>query len=159
MARVDDGPRDRVRRRGPLAARPRHALRRGQRDTAMRSIRWGSEGRGARSIGINRSRLTLAGTFERGRDRLGHGCQLAGGEADEGHAGAIGVARAARAVAVAVERRPIAALQAVVLADDPFLHAGLSSLDAVRAAGSRSRTLDTGRTRSPRLICAGFRTK
>src|SRR2546430_13231670 len=79
------------------------------------------------------SGLALARTFERGRDRLGNGCQLAGREAHEGHARAVGVTRAARAIPIAIEGRAVAALQAVVLADDPFLHAGLSSLDAVRA--------------------------
>src|SRR5260221_14649561 len=87
------------------------------------------------------SGVALARTFERGRDRLGNGCQLAGREAHEGDARAVGVARAARAVPIAIEGRAVAALQAVVLADDPFLHAGLSSLDAVRAGRSRFRGL------------------
>src|SRR6266568_5364476 len=62
----------------------------------------------------------VAGPLERGHDRLGHGCQLAGREAHEGHAGAVGVPRAARAVAVAVEGGAVGTLEAVVLADDPF---------------------------------------
>src|SRR5260221_3977551 len=83
-----------------------------------------------RSTAIGGS-LALARAFERGRYRLGDRRELAGGKAHEGHTGAVGVAWAARAIPVAVECRSVAALQAVVLADDPFLHAGLSSLDAV----------------------------
>jgi hypothetical protein len=89
------------------------------------------------SIAISVAGLTLAGTFERGRDRLGHRSKLAGGEADERDARAVCVPRTTRAVSIAIEGRAVTALQAVVLADDPFLHAGLSSLDAVRARESR----------------------
>src|SRR4029077_16800544 len=103
----------------------------------MRSIRSRTDASAPRSIAISSGRLTLARTFERGRDRLGHGRQLARREAHEGHARAVGVARAARAIPITIEGRAVAALQAVVLADDPFLHARLSSLDAVRARGSR----------------------
>src|SRR2546428_6722559 len=74
--------------------------------------------------------LALARALERGRDGLRHRRELAGREGDERHARAVGVARAAWAVAVAVERRAVGALEAVVLADDPFLHGcRLSSLD------------------------------
>src|SRR5579859_6905989 len=100
-------------------------------------MREDSAARAPWSMAISAGRLTLAGTFERRRDRLGHGRQLPSGEAHEGDARAVGVARAARAVPVAVEGRAVAALQAVVLADDPFLHARLSSLDAVRAGEGR----------------------
>src|SRR5688500_13021041 len=67
-------------------------------------------------------RSALAGSLEGGRDRLGDGSKLACCEADEGHAGAVGVARAARAVSVTVEGGAVGTLQAVVLADDPLFH-------------------------------------
>src|SRR5437868_2417208 len=66
--------------------------------------------------------LTLARSFERRRDRLDDRRELARGERDERHARAIGVAGAARTVAITVERRSVGAFEAVVLADDPFLH-------------------------------------
>ena len=72
--------------------------------------------------------LALARAIERGGDRLDHGGQLARCERDEGHAGAIGVARATRTVSITVEGRSVGALEAVVLADDPFLHGAMSSL-------------------------------
>src|SRR5581483_2948480 len=94
--------------------------------------------------------LPLARSLEGGHDRLGDGSELAGREAHEGDAGAVGVARAARAVAVTVERGAIGTLEAVVLADDPFLHAGMSlSLGPRRATTlpqqvRRSLVLPTG---------------
>src|SRR3982075_4570354 len=71
--------------------------------------------------------LALARTLEGRRHGLYDRGELAGCERDEGHARAIGVARAARAIAITVQRRSIGALEAVVLADDPFLHRGVLS--------------------------------
>jgi hypothetical protein len=72
--------------------------------------------------------LALAWTLERGRDRLDHGSELARRERDEGHARAIGVSRAAGTIAVTVQGGSVGALEAIVLADDPFLHGAVSSL-------------------------------
>jgi len=64
----------------------------------------------------------LAGSFEGRRNGLGDGRQFAGGETDKGHAGAVGVTWAARAVAIAVQGCAVGTLEAVVLADDPLFH-------------------------------------
>src|SRR6266567_6704043 len=91
--------------------------------------------------------LALARAIERGGDWLDHGGQLARSERDEGHAGAIGVARATRTVSITVEGRSVGALEAVVLADDPFLHGAMSSLGR---AGYRTRR---PATLSPLRLC------
>jgi hypothetical protein len=75
-----------------------------------------------------KSGLALARTFERRGDRLKDRCELARREGDEGHARAIGVARTTGTIAVTVEGCSVRALEAVVLADDPFLHDAVSSL-------------------------------
>src|SRR5712691_553884 len=64
----------------------------------------------------------LARSFEGGRDRLRDRGQFAGGETDEGHAGAVGVTGTARAVPIAVQGGAVGTLKAVVLADDPLFH-------------------------------------
>src|SRR2546422_1465207 len=88
--------------------------------------------------------LALARTFERGGHGLYDRGELAGGERDEGHARAVGVARAARAIAVAVQRRSIGALEAVVLADDPFFHRGVLSRAPLGSPYARRRTPHCG---------------
>jgi hypothetical protein len=66
--------------------------------------------------------LTLAWAFERGRDGLDDRGEFACRERDEGHARAIGVARATWTISITVEGRSVGTLETVVLADDPFLH-------------------------------------
>ena len=75
-----------------------------------------------------KSGLSLARTLERRGDWLKDRRQLAGCEGDEGHARAIRVARTTRTIAITVEGRSVGALEAVVLAYDPFLHDAVSSL-------------------------------
>src|SRR5207247_5822009 len=70
----------------------------------------------------SRVSLALARAFERGGYRLDDRSQLARCERDERHAGAVRVARAARAIAITVEGRSVGALGAVVFAVDPLLH-------------------------------------
>ncbi len=94
----------------------------------------------------------LAGSFEAGHEGLRDGCQLAGREADERHAGAVSVSWAARAIAITVERCAIRTFEAVVLADDPLFH------DAPhrRCAAFRTRVYrsDTGLRRGFSPFCA-----
>jgi len=103
----------------------------------MRSMRSRSAARAAWSM-LTRS-LALARSFEGRRNGLHHGRELAGGERHERHAWAIRVARATRAIAVAVESGAVGTLEAVVLADDPFLHSAGSSLEPGWPASARSR--------------------
>ena len=74
----------------------------------------------------------VAWAVEGGHDGLRHGRQLARREGHEGHARAIGVARAARTVAITVEGRAVGAFEAVVLADDPLFHVTGSPLGTRR---------------------------
>ena len=92
----------------------------------MRSMRSRRDERAAWST--VKSVLALARALERRRDRLDHRRQFAGCERDEGHARAIGVARTTGTVPITVEGRSVGTLEAVVLADNPFLHAAMSSL-------------------------------
>ena len=92
--------------------------------------------------------LALARAFEGGGHGLDDRCQLARGKRDEGHARAVGVPRAPRAIAITVQGRSVGALEAVVLADDPFLHRRSmflsSSLGVAEGAATGVRALPTG---------------
>src|SRR6266705_5894102 len=91
--------------------------------------------------------LTLARALKRGGHRLDHGGQLARCERHEGHAWAISVAWATRTVPITVEGGSVGALEAVVLADDPFLHGAMSSLGRAGYRIRRPATL------SPLRLC------
>src|SRR3954464_12965699 len=96
-----------------------------------------------------KSVLALARALEGGGHRLKHRSELARRERDESHAGAIGVARATGTVPITVEGRSVGALEAVVFADNPFLHAAMSSLGR---AGYESKSADPP-TLSPLRVC------
>src|ERR1700675_4544625 len=98
--------------------------------------------------------LALAGAFERCGHRLEHRSQFARRERHECDAGAIGVARATRTVSITVEGGSIGTLEAVVLADDPFLHDAMSSLGV---PGKESKS-DDPPTLSPLRMCVGLGT-
>src|SRR4029078_9129785 len=76
-----------------------------------------------------------AGAVEAGDDGLSDRSELPGREAYERDAGAGRVARAARSITITVEGGAIGTLEAVVFADDPFLHAGTFSLDHMGRCG------------------------
>ena len=92
----------------------------------MRSMRSRSEESAAWSI--VKIVLALARALERRRDGLDDRRKFARRERDEGHAGAIRVAWATGTIPITVEGRSVGTLQAVVLTDNPFLHAAMSSL-------------------------------
>jgi hypothetical protein len=99
-----------------------------------------------------KSLLALARALERGRNWLDDRGEFARRERDEGHAGAIGVARATWTIAITVEGRSVGALEAVILADDPFLHAAMSSLGV---PGTEPKNQDPP-TLSPHCDCVSF---